>query len=93
MWQMYQKNYQPKREYLDHLTELGKHYLNTPGVKNIRLRTSSKNYLKGIYRQIVKSNEKKISHQSFLLLKIKHHSYFHYLVQNFIYRLACWKNT
>ena len=57
MWQMYQKNYQPKREYLDHLTELGKHYLNTPGVKNIRLRTSSKNYLKGIYRQIIKSNE------------------------------------
>jgi hypothetical protein len=45
------------KDYMDQLAYLGGEYLNTPGVKTIRLSGRSRNYLKSIYHRVVENSE------------------------------------
>ncbi|OFZ21910.1 MAG: hypothetical protein A2202_04075 [Bdellovibrionales bacterium RIFOXYA1_FULL_36_14] len=45
------------RDYLMHLSALGDHYLQTPGVKNLKLSKESLNYLTSIYMKLTLENE------------------------------------
>ncbi|MCP4913703.1 MAG: hypothetical protein GY909_11360 [Oligoflexia bacterium] len=72
LWIKYEKAQKKNEEYLNHLSELGNHYLNTPGIKVVRISKSSKKFLEEIYQKIIKNNEiyiKNIYSPEFYIIK------------------------
>jgi len=72
LWAKYEKEQKKNEEYLNHLAELGDHYLNTPGVKVVRISKSSQKFLENIYQRIIKNNEiyiKNIYSPQFFIIK------------------------